>query len=190
MERIGVDLVEGVDVVDKVDLRGKAATNVLGGRRLKGVGPDYQILEFSAIKGVDGSPGLLFGRFFFKILPFVCVGFAPADADLDLHSTIFPVEAKGDEGLSFYSRGFEQLCNFGLMQQQLPGAFSIVLLVAGALVRLDVCVVEECLLVFDSREGVTEVGEAGTNRFYLGTGEAETGFDLLQDLIIVKCSPI
>jgi hypothetical protein len=190
MEWIGVDLADGVDVVDKVDLRGEAATNLLGGRRLEEVGPDCQILEFSAIKGVGGSPGFLFGRFFFKVLPFVCVGFAPADADLHLHSTIFPVEAKGDEGLSFYSRGFEQLGNFGFVQQQLPRAFSIVLLVAGAFVRLDVCVVEECFLVFDSREGVTQVGEAGTNRFYLGTSETDTGFELLQDLVIVKCSPI
>ena len=181
---------DGVDVVDKVELGGNAATNVLVGRRLKEAGQECQILEFSAIEGVGGSPGFLFSRFFFKVLPFVSVGFASADADLDLHMTIFPVEAKGHEGLSFYSRGFEQLGNFGFMQQQFPGAFSIVLLVAGAFVRLDVCVVKECFLVFDSREGVTEVSEAGTNRFYLGTGEADTGFELIQDLIIVKCSPI
>lgn len=168
----------------------KAATNVLEGRRLKEVGPGCQILEFSAIKGVGCSPGFIFGSFLFKVLAFVCVGFSSADADLDLHATILPVEAKGDEGLAFYGAGFEQLGYFGFMQQQLPGAFSIVLLMAGALVRLDVRVVKEGFLVFDSREGIAEVGEPGTNRFYLGTGEADTGFELIQDLIIVKCSPI
>jgi hypothetical protein len=176
--------------VNRVDLVDKAATNVLGNGRLKEVSPGRQILEFSAIKGVGGSPGFIFSSFFFKVLAFVCVGFASADADLDLHALILPVEAKGDEGLAFYGAGFEQLSNFGFMQQQLTRAFSIVLLMAGALVRLDVRVVKERFLVFDSREGTTEVGEAGTNRFHLGAGEADAGFELVQDLIIVKCSPI
>jgi hypothetical protein len=53
-------------------------------------------LEFSAIEGVGGSPGFVFGCFFFKILAFIGMGFAFADADLDFDSMILPVEAKSD----------------------------------------------------------------------------------------------
>ena len=149
-----------------------------------------KILEFSAIKGVGGSPGFLCGSFFFEVLALVSVGFASADTDLDLHSMILPVEPKGDQSLSFYRAGFKELNYFCLMQQQLTRALRVVLLVASPFVRLDVRVVKECFLVFDPREGVTQVGKAGADRFYFGAGEADTGFDLFQDLIVMECSPI
>jgi len=149
-----------------------------------------KILEFSAIKGVSGSPGFLFGSFFLEVLALVCVGFASADADLDFHSMILPIKPKGDESLSFYDARFKELGDFSLMQEQFARALGIVLLVTGALVRLDIRVVKERFLVFDPREGVTQVSQAGADGFYLGPGEADTGFDLLQDLIVMKCSPI
>ena len=138
-----------------------------------------KILEFSAIKGVGGSPGFLFGSFFFKVLAFVSMSFASADTDLDFHSMILPVKPKGDEGLSFYGGRFKELGDFSSMQEQLARALGIVLLVTGAFVRLDIRVVQERFLVFDPREGVTQVSQAGADRFYLCAGEADTGFDLL-----------
>jgi hypothetical protein len=149
-----------------------------------------QLLEFSAIKGVRGTSGFVFGGFFFEVLALVSVGFPSADTDLDLHSMIFPVKPKGDEGLSFYCARFKELGDFGLVQEQFPRALRIVLLVASAFVRLDVRVVKECFLVFDPGEGVAQVSEAGPDRFYFCAGKADTGFDLLQDLKVMKCSPI
>jgi hypothetical protein len=149
-----------------------------------------QTLELSSIEGVSSSPGFVFSCLFFKILAFVPVGFPFPDTDLDLDSMIFPVEPKGDEGLAFYGGGFEKLGDFGFVKQQLARSFRVVLLVAGALVRLNIGVVEECLLILNTRERVVEIGEAGTNRLHLCAGQTNAGLDLFQDLIIMKCSPI
>jgi hypothetical protein len=180
----------GVDGVDGVDKLAGSGNSLWGERLTTQVRVCRKILEFSAIKGVGGSPGFLFGSFFFEVLALVSVGLASADPDLDLDSMVFPVEAEGDKSLAFYRAGFKELDDFCLMQQQLARALSVVLLMAGTFVRLDVCVVKECFLVFDPGEGVTQVGQAGADRFYLGTGETDTGFDLLQDLKVMKCSPI
>jgi hypothetical protein len=147
-------------------------------------------LEFAAIEGIGGSPGFFFGGFFFEILAFVGMGFAFADADLDFHSMILPVEAEGDQGLTFYGTGFEKFVDLGPVQQEFARSFSVVLLVTGAFIWLNIGVVEEHFLVFDPGERVTQIGEAGTDRFYLSTREADTGFDLIYDLIIVECTPI
>jgi hypothetical protein len=150
----------------------------------------YENLEFAAVEGICGSPGFFFGGFFFEILAFVGMGFAFADANLDFYSTILPVEAEGDEGLTFYGAGFEKLIDLGPVQQEFTRSFSVVLLVTGAFIWLNISVIEEHFLVFDPGERVTQIGEAGTDRFYLSTREADTGFDLVDDLIIVECTPI
>jgi hypothetical protein len=149
-----------------------------------------KILEFAAVEGIGGSAGFFFGSFFLKILAFVGMGFAFADANLDLYSMILPVKAKGDEGLAFYGAGFEELMDLGPVQQEFTRSFRVVLLMTGAFVGLNIRVVEENFLVFDPGEGVAQIGEPGTNRFYLGASQTDTGFDLLYDLIIVECSPI
>ena len=147
-------------------------------------------LELSAIEGIGSSPGFVFGGLFFKILAFVPVGFAFADADLDFDSMILPVEAKGDEGQAFYGAGFEKLSDLGFMKQQLARPFRFVLLVAGAFVRLNIGVVKKYLLIFNPRERVAEIGESGSNGLHFGTGQTDAGLYLFQDLKIMKCSPI
>jgi hypothetical protein len=147
-------------------------------------------LELSAIEGVGGSPGFVFSCLFLKILAFVPVGFAFADTDLDFDAMIFPVEAKGDEGLALYGAGFEKLSDFGFMKQQLARSFRIVLLVAGAFVRLNIGVVKKYFLIFNTRERVAEIGESGANGLHLSTGQTDAGLYLFQDLIIMRCSPI
>jgi len=52
------------------------------------------------------------------------------------------------------------------------------LLVAGACVRLNISVVEEYLLILDAGKRIAEIGEASSNRFYLGTGQADAGLEL------------
>ena len=147
-------------------------------------------LELSAIEGIGSSPGFVFGGLFFKILAFVPVGFAFADADLDFDSMILPVEAKGDQGQTFYGAGFEKLSDLGFMKQQLARPPRIVLLVAGAFVRLNIGVVKKHLLIFNPRERVAEIGEAGANGLHLGTSQTDASLYLFQDLKIMKCSPI
>jgi hypothetical protein len=54
-------------------------------------------LEFTAIEGVGGAPGFVFGCFFSKILAFVRVSFAFSDTDLDFYSMVLPVQPESDE---------------------------------------------------------------------------------------------
>jgi len=54
--------------------------------------------ELSAIEGIGGAPGFVFGCFFLKILAFVSVGFAFSDTDLDFYSLVLPVQPESDEG--------------------------------------------------------------------------------------------
>ena len=55
-------------------------------------------LELTAIEGVGGASGFVFGCLFFKILAFVRVSFAFSDTDLDFYSMVLPVQAESDEG--------------------------------------------------------------------------------------------
>src|SRR5262249_21836490 len=70
------------------------------------------------------------------------------------------------------------------MEQQFANAFCGWNLVAGALVGLNVGVVEERFAVLDSRERVTDIGLASADRFNLAALQFDARFVAVNDVII------
>jgi hypothetical protein len=64
------------------------------------------------------------------------------------------------------------------------------LCVAGAVVRLNIGVVEKNLVIVDAGEGVVEIRETGANRFDLRSLEFNAGLNPFKDLIVVECAAV
>src|SRR5205085_8475881 len=72
------------------------------------------------------------------------------------------------------------------VEQKFPNAFRGGNFVAGALVRLDIGVVEECFAFLNSDKRVGNVGLAGADRFDLAALELDAGFVALEDVKIAQ----
>ena len=76
--------------------------------------------------------------------------------------------------------------DFSAMEQKFADPFGRRNFVTGALVRLDVRVVEKGFAILDSGEGVVDVGFSSADRFYLAAPELEPGFIALKNVEIAK----
>src|SRR5687767_2696636 len=74
----------------------------------------------------------------FEVLQLVTLGLALAHADLDFHTTVFPVGTQGHEGLALLLAGGPETHDFILVQQKPARTARLMLLVAGLHIRLDV----------------------------------------------------
>ena len=72
------------------------------------------------------------------------------------------------------------------MQEQFANAFGSGDFVAGALVRLNIGVVEEGFAVFDSRECIADVGFACANGFDLAAFQFDTRFVAVKNMVVAK----
>jgi len=111
-----------------------------------------------------------FDGLFFEVFALVCVGFAFSDAELQFHSTIFPVESERDQGLTLDRACLEQAKNLGPMKQEFSHPLRIVLRVACSFVGLNVEVVKVGLVSFNPGKRVIEVGKPTPDRFDLSPG--------------------
>jgi hypothetical protein len=101
--------------------------------------------------------GLAVGRALLQVGAFIVRDLARGDADLRLQPTFFPVDAEDNECATGDGGFAVELVDFLAMQQQAANAFGGRDLVAGALVGLDVGVVQESFAFVDAREGVADV---------------------------------
>jgi hypothetical protein len=147
-------------------------------------------LPTSPIERSHGAIRLAFDRFFFQIVPFVDCRFTPADPDLYLDTTVFPIKSEGDQSLPLNCACRKELCYLRLVQQKLSRTLRFVLRMAGALVRLNIRIVEEDLPVLDPRKRVIQIRQAGSDRLDLGAAEFNSRLDLVEDLIVMKGSAI
>ena len=149
------------------------------------------LLSSSApIEGGHGSICLAFDGLLFQVMAFVDSGLTSANPNLHLHEAVLPVKPEGDQGLAFNCARRKQLTNLGLVQQKLPGTLWLMLYMAGALVRLDIRIVQKYLAVFDSSESIAQVRQAGSDRFDFGAAEFDSRLYPVDNLVVVERSAI
>jgi len=128
--------------------------------------------------------GLTFDLLLLEIGTLISLLLSFADADLHLHVGVLPVEAESGKGETLDLGLSEQTVDLGSMKEESPDALGFVLLVAGALVWLNVDVIEPRLPIFDSGKRAAEIAMPGTDRFDLGTFQLQASLDPVEDVVI------
>src|SRR6476469_8418421 len=105
--------------------------------------------------------GFAIGRALLQIGAFVVGDLALGYADLRLQLPVFPVEAQYNQCPAGDGGQAVKFVDLLFMEKEPADAFSDGNLMAGALVRLDVRVVEKCLALLDPDKGVGDVRLAG-----------------------------
>jgi hypothetical protein len=103
---------------------------------------------------------------------------------------IFPIESKSNERLSIDDTRGKKLSDLGFVEEKLAWSVRLMLRMAGAIVRLDIGIVQKYFAVFDPGERVIEIGKSGSDRFDFGALQFDPSLDLVKDMVIVKRTPV
>lgn len=121
-----------------------------------------------------------------QIGPLVVRNFAVPHAELGFYLAVLPIELEDDKRAAFHLCLAVELVDLVSMQQQFGDAFCGRDFVTGAFVGLNVGVVKESFVVFDSRERIADICLARSDRFDLAAFQFDACFVALENAIVAK----
>src|SRR6266436_3058577 len=121
-----------------------------------------------------------------QIGPLVVRNFAVPHAELGFYLTVLPIELEDDKRAAFHLCLAVELVDLVSMQQQFADAFCGRDFVTGAFVGLNVGVVKESFVVFDSRERIADICLARSDRFDLAAFQFDACFVAVENAIVAK----
>ena len=73
--------------------------------------------------------------------------------------------------MAFHGSQLEELSNLGFAEQQLPDCFGLMIVAISLCVLINVSIMQECLIVLNSRERIPDLPFAGAKRLDLRTAQ-------------------
>src|SRR2546423_2344052 len=116
---------------------------------------------------------------------FVVELFALAERQRDLRLAPLEVDLQRDEGQALTLNRADHFANLLAVQQELSRAGGLVIEVARLFVRRYVQVEQKNLSVLNDRVGISDVGLSVPQRFDLATGQNDTRFPCVDDVVVV-----
>src|SRR5438094_1562163 len=107
-------------------------------------------------------------------------------AKLSFQPSIFPIELEDDQRAALHLGFAVELVDLLPMQQQFADALCSRNFVAGFFVWLDIGVIKKSFAIFDSRESITDVRFACSDRFDFASLEFDARFVAIKNVIIAK----
>ena len=143
-----------------------------------------QSARFSAV--FHGCSRFAISLFAALRLAFVDQLLAPGYADLDFYSASFQIYAERYQRQPLFLCLSNELSNFPLMQQQLPGPCRIVILAVAMRIRADVAVEQKSFASLYHCMAVLQVQPAFSNSLHFRAKQANAGFEIFENKVIVK----
>src|ERR1039458_4314721 len=138
----------------------------------------------------DGFAGFLVGGATALGLALVPELFALGQGEFDFDFAILEIHAGGDQSESLLLGLANELANFFFVKQKFAGAENGMIGVVAVLIGADVAVEEPEFALLDQAVGVLEIGLAGANGLYFGSGENHSGLEFFEQEIVVTCVPV
>src|SRR5579883_176150 len=143
------------------------------------------LLRSSLLEGAHrGAFQFTIGFSSLEVFTFIKLRFAFAYRERDFYFSILPIQRKRHQGVAFDRSQSEEFADFGLVQEQLPGGFGLMILQIAVGVLVDVGVIQEDFLVLDARKGVAELAFAGAQGLHLRAVQDNPRLEGLQDMVI------
>ena len=118
------------------------------------------------------------------VVALIILRFAFAQTQPHFDAVLLPIEAQGDDGMTFGHDLHFQLADFVLVQEQLAAGFGIMIEPVAEGVLVNVGVIEMELTLIDLGKGIPNLTAPGAQRFHFGPFEDDARFVGLQNEVI------
>lgn len=138
----------------------------------------------------DGLAGFFVGLAFPFGFALVVDLFTAGDGDFDFDAAVLEVHLGGDEGEALLAGLNLEATDFLAVDEKLAALDGIVIVDVAEAIVANVGIDQPQLIVLHGGIGVDELYLAGFDRFYLGSGQDDTGLDAFEEEVLVTGSPV
>lgn len=131
-----------------------------------------------------GSLELAVGLAPLQVFTLVELRFALADRQRHFHSPVLPIKGERQQCVALHCSQSEQFADLRFMEEQFSDCLGLMILQVAVRILIDVCVIEQHLVIFHARERIADLAFAGAQGLDLRAVQYNAGFKCFQDVVI------